>query len=159
MRVARMVAAGVLLASGLSAAEPAKGLSPAEIAKIDAVSDVFVKAALARDWDTVAGLYLADAVVNPPNEPAARGAAAIRAWLERFPPLTGFTLEAVAVEGRDDLAYVLGTYAMTMRPPGAQGVVKDSGKYVEIRRRQRDGRWLIAVDIFNSDLPAAPPVR
>ncbi len=81
------------------------------------------------------------------------------AQVEKFPPLTDFKPSTVRVDGRDDLAYVLGTYTMTFVPPGASGPVKDSGKYVEVRRRQPDGRWLVAVDIFNSDLPAAPPQK
>lgn len=48
---------------------------------------------------------------------------------------------------------------MTMAPPGAPGPVKDSGKYVEVRRRQADGRWLVAVDIFNSDVPIPAPTK
>jgi ketosteroid isomerase-like protein len=59
------------------------------------------------------------------------------------------------VEGREDLAYVLGTCTMTITPPGALGPVKDSGKFVTVVRRQRDGSWLCAVDMFSSDLP--PP--
>jgi ketosteroid isomerase-like protein len=27
------------------------------------------------------------------------------------------------------------------------------GKYLEIRKRQPDGSWLVAADIFNSDKP------
>jgi ketosteroid isomerase-like protein len=54
---------------------------------------------------------------------------------------------------------VLGTYTMTIVPPGAPGPVNDSGKYVEVRRKQSDGSWLIAVDIFNSDLPAPQPAK
>lgn len=140
-----------------SEAKTGKGLSQADVDKINQVTQTFVKAALAKDWATVAGLYLEDAVVNLPNEPAIQGRAAIQTWLEKFPPITAFKAGNVKVEGRDDLAYVLGTYAMTIAPPGAPGPVEDSGKYVEIRRRQPDGQWLIAVDIFNSDLPTAPP--
>jgi ketosteroid isomerase-like protein len=32
----------------------------------------------------------------------------------------------------------------------------DKGKYVEIWKKQPDGSWKCAVDMFNSDLPAAP---
>jgi uncharacterized protein (TIGR02246 family) len=142
-----------------STAQTGKGLSPAEVAKVNELSQTFVKAFLAKDWATVAGLYLDDAVIYPPNEPAVKGRAAIQAWMEKFPPVTEFNLTNVKVEGRDDLAYVLGTFTMTLAPPGAPGPVKDSGKYVEIRRRQADGRWLIAADIFNSDLPLEPPPK
>ena len=47
---------------------------------------------------------------------------------------------------------------MTLEVPGAPGPVHDEGKFVEIRRKEPDGMWLVAVDIFNSDLPPpAPP--
>jgi uncharacterized protein (TIGR02246 family) len=141
-----------------STAQTGKGLSAADTARINESTQTFVKSALAKNWATVAGLYADDAVVNPPNEPAVKGRAAIQAWLERFPPLTELKFTNLKVEGREDLAYVHGTYAMTIAPPGASPQ-KDSGKYVEVRRRQPDGRWLIVVDIYNSDLQAAPPAR
>ena len=128
-------------------------LSQTDIAKINEVSQMFVKGMLVKNWTAVAALYVDDAVLNPPHEPPVKRRTAINAWLEKFPPLTAFTLNNVQVEGRDDLAYVLGTYTMTIVPTGGPGPINDSGKYVEVRRRQADGRWLIAVDIFNSDLP------
>ena len=147
---------------GLVLPLPAEGqtgnsLSEADIRKIDDIAQTAVNAALARDFATWAGLFLDDAVIYPPNEPAVKGRAAIRAWLEKFPPLTEFKLNHEKVEGREDLAYVLGTYTMTITPPGAPGPVKDSGKFVTVVRRQPDGRWLGAVDMFSSDLPPPPP--
>ena len=134
-------------------------LSQADIAKINEGTQTFVKGALGKNWATVAALYVDDAVLNPPHEPAVKGRPAINAWLEKFPPLTAFKANNVIVEGREDLAYVVGTYTMTIVPPGAPAPVSDSGKYVEVRRKQADGSWLIAVDIFNSDLPAPPPPK
>jgi uncharacterized protein (TIGR02246 family) len=136
-----------------------KGLSEADIRKIDAVTQTAVNAALARDFATWAALFLDDAVIYPPNEPAVKGRVAIRAWLEKFPPITEFKLNHEKVEGREDLAYVLGTYTMTTTPPGAPGPVKDSGKFVTVVRRQPDGRWLGAVDMFSSDLPPPLPPK
>ena len=34
--------------------------------------------------------------------------------------------------------------------------VNDTGKYVVVFRKQADGAWKVAADIFNSDLPPAP---
>jgi uncharacterized protein (TIGR02246 family) len=134
-----------------------KSLSAADLKNIDDLTQVAINSALARDFATWAALFLEDAVINPPNEPAVKGRAAIRAWLEKFPPMTEFKLNNEKVEGRDDLAYLLGTYTMTFTPPGAPGPVKDSGKFVTVLRRQPDGRWLCAVDMFSSDLPPPPP--
>ena len=33
--------------------------------------------------------------------------------------------------------------------------IKDHGKFVEIWKKQADGSWKCAVDMFNSDLPAS----
>lgn len=159
MRLLRVVAlaACAWLVAGGSEAQTAKGLSQMDVAKITDIGQLAMKAAVANDHAAWAALFLEGAVLNPPHEPAVNGRAAIRAWLETLPPITAFKLNPVQVEGRDDLAYVLGTYTMTMAPPGAPGPVTDSGKYVEIRRRQTDGRWLVAVDIFNSDLAMPAP--
>jgi len=153
------LATGLWLVSLPSEAQTDKGLSEADVRKIDEATQTAVKAALAKDFATWAALFLDDAVVNPPNEPAIKGRAAIRAWLEKFPPITEFKLNNLKVDGRQDLAYVLGTYTMTITPPGAPGSVKDSGKFVTVLRRQPDGRWLAAVDMFSSDLPAAAPPK
>jgi ketosteroid isomerase-like protein len=142
-----------------SAAQGAKAFSQADVRKIDETNDTAMKAAVAGDFGTWAALFLDDSVLYPPNEPAVKGRGAIRAWLERLPPITEFKLANEKVEGRDDLAYARGTYTMTLAPPGAPGPVKDAGKFVTVLRRQPDGRWLAAVDMFSSDLPAAQPPR
>ena len=64
--------------------------------------------------------------------------------------MTDFKLRNTKVEGRDDLAYVQGTYTMTVAPPGVSEPVQVSGYYLEIRRKQPDGRWLLAVHMLNS---------
>jgi uncharacterized protein (TIGR02246 family) len=148
---------GLVLIPLRSEGQSGKSLSEADLKKIDDVTQTAMNAALARDFATWAALFLEDAVINPPNEPAVKGRAAIRAWLEKFPPITEFKLNNEKVEGREDLAYVLGTYTMTITPPGAPGPVKDSGKFVTVVRKQPDGRWLGAVDMFSSDLPPPPP--
>jgi ketosteroid isomerase-like protein len=43
---------------------------------------------------------------------------------------------------------------MTMNPPGAPPIT-DSGKYLEVFRKQADGSWKNARDAFSSNLPAA----
>ena len=136
-----------------------KGLSEGDLRKIDEITQTAVNAALARDFATWAALFLDDGIVSPPNEPAVKGRAAIRTWLEKFPPITEFKLNNEKVEGREDFAFVLGTYTMTITPPGAPGPVKDSGKFVTVVRKQGDGRWLCLVDMFSSDLPLPPPPK
>jgi ketosteroid isomerase-like protein len=78
----------------------------------------------------------------------------MRAWLETFPPLQHFTITADEIVGCDDMAFVRGSYAMTLRPePGAAPQV-DRGHYLGLMRRQTNGSWLWSTDMAVSELPA-----
>ena len=66
--------------------------------------------------------------------------------------MSQFDLQQSTVEGSEDLAFVHGTYTMTLVMPDGTAV-PDAGKYLEIRRRQPDGRWLLSHDMFSSDSP------
>ena len=128
-------------------------LAEADKTAIRAVTDSFVAYATVRRDSATASLYTENASLMPPNAGIVEGRAAIRAWFEQFPPMSEFVLTPVEVDGRGDLAYVRGTYALTIAAASGRPAAPDHGKYLEIRRRQTDGKWLIAVDIFNSDLP------
>jgi uncharacterized protein (TIGR02246 family) len=137
-----------LIAAAQSGALPAK-----DVTAIKAQAETFSKGMNAAEFAKVAALYAENATLMPPNEPALAGRAAIESWMKGLPPVKDFALNVVEVQGHGDLAYTRGTYSMTITPPGAPGPVKDNGKFVEVRRRQKDGSWQIITDIFNSDLP------
>ena len=125
-------------------------LSDADAAAIRAVHDRFCAAVLRQDADAVAALYAEEAVLLPPNEPAVHGRAAIRQWTAALPKVTRIVLNVDELDGRADLAYMRGTFAMTLEPEAAPAV-SVAGKYVEILKKQPDGSWRFAVDTFNSD--------
>lgn len=107
------------------------------------------------DLDGYLNLYYADdARVLPPNHGTVTGREAISGLLRSSGSIREFKLTILALEGRNDLAYVHGAYQMTVTPPGDAEPVGDRGKYVEVWRKQRDGSWKVVLDIFNSDLPA-----
>ena len=60
--------------------------------------------------------------------------------------------EAVEVESRGNLAYEVGRYILTNRVNGQE--VNGTGKYVVVWKRQ-NGRWRMAVDIWNSSTPVS----
>ena len=152
-----LVPVTVLLASCQPEAGP---LSEEDIAAIrDLGEREVVEALLAKDWDRFVATFTEDAVRMPPNEPLHQGREAIRDWAEaNWGPLTltEFTQTMLDVDGRGDLAYARGFYSATSDVPGLTEPVSDVGKVVAILRRQDDGRWLIAVAIYNSDLPLPP---
>ncbi len=142
----------VLSASLAACAGGAASLSDADIAAIEEGSAAFVAATNANDWGGVAALNTEDAVMMGPNGPAVEGRAAIEAFFAAYPPFSGFTLNPVEIDGRGDLAFVRGTYSLTLEIEGMEPT-PDTGKYIEIRRKQADGSGVLAADIFNSDSP------
>jgi ketosteroid isomerase-like protein len=144
--------AAITVAAGCQP-QPA-ALSSADIAAIRASEEAFTQNGRTRKDSANAALYSENAVLMPPHEPALTGRPAIRRWLAAFPPMSDFGLTVVEIDGRGDLAYVRGTYALTIAASGKTPALPDHGKYVEVRRKQADGSWLIVLDIFNSDLPA-----
>lgn len=126
-------------------------LSAADHASIRALTDRFVQLMLAGNFDGVVTLYTENGILMPPHHAAVQGRAALRTFLGSFPRISGFSATVHEIDGRADLAYVRGSFSMTVRPDGAPGPITDKGKFLEIRRRQADGSWLLAVDIFNSD--------
>ena len=106
-----------------------------------------------KDIDKFLSYYAADASVYPPGMPVVTGAANIREVYSKMSSAPGFSLEfaptRAEVSASGDVGYTAGTYT------GAMGGPPETGKYVSVWKKQADGTWKVAADIFNSDLPAA----
>jgi ketosteroid isomerase-like protein len=63
------------------------------------------------------------------------------------------SLETLEVEKRVDVAYEVGRYALLIQPDDSESTT-EVGNDVVIHRRQPNGSWNWAVDIFNSDAPS-----
>ena len=143
-----------VLAAVAAACRPAPPpLSDADKAAMRAGGDSFVVYFRTNGDSAIAALFTEQAVLMPPNAGAVEGRAAIRAFFEGFPALPDFTGTPIDIDGRGDLAYVRGTYSLSMPAASGRPAMSDHGKFLEIRRRQPDGKWLVSVDIFNSDVP------
>ncbi len=98
-----------------------------------------------------------DALALPPNAPMLTGKESIRKSVSEMMANPGFALswQANKVEASrgGDLAYSMGTYEVTMNRPKGKPVT-DRGKYVTVWKKQADGKWKGAANIYNSDLPA-----
>jgi ketosteroid isomerase-like protein len=120
------------------------------------LDEEFMRAASAGDGQAlVDAFYASDAVLLPPNQPAAEGRENIRRVLQGLMDsgVSSIKLETTVTGTAGDLAYGRGGYALSMQPPGGVPVT-DVGKYVVVYRRQ-GGQWRAIADIFNSDQPAA----
>lgn len=136
-------------------APPPASLSEADVAAIRAAGDEFEKAGSNNDWAAVAALYTEDAVLMPPNAPSVSGRASIQEVFGQFPTLTSMELTIDDIQGAGDVAVVRGSYSLAMDIEGQ--MVEDSGKYLEVRRKQADGSWPIIIDTWNSDIPVPIP--
>jgi len=117
--------------------------------------------ALVRDFNAgafdrlVAAYYADDAFFLPPNLPPVRGRVEIADLFRRLFGAGGAglsPLERTLVEASGDLAYTVGAYRLSS-PTSAGERAEDVGSLFEVWRRQPDGSWRCAVDMFNSDLP------
>ena len=127
--------------------------------RIEETNAQFTAAVNRGDTATVASLYTEDAIVLPQNMPAARGRGAVKALFDGMIQQMGppnMTLSTDEVTELGDTAYEVGTYTLKVQPPGG-ATVNDTGKYVVIWKRQRDGAWKLHVDIWNSDRPMPAP--
>ena len=120
------------------------------------------KTAGANDVDGTVSYYSDDASVLPPNAPIATSKEAIRAaWASLLVPGASVSWQPgkAEVSRSSDLAYAMGTYESSMKDSRGKPVA-DHGKYVEVWKKQADGKWKTVADIFNSDLPLpAPPKK
>jgi ketosteroid isomerase-like protein len=57
------------------------------------------------------------------------------------------------IDGRGDLAFERSAFVVSFIPEGVTEPTTNPGKYLNIWRKQADGSWLIAINIWNSDLP------
>jgi len=118
-------------------------------------------------WSTAAATlegflsyYTNDTRLLPPHAPIANGKEAARQALDPLYKMAAFSVKwkaaEVEVARSGDLGYIHGTFEMSMNDPAGKAI-GDHGKYVEIWKKQTDGGWKCIVDMFNSDVPEAPP--
>ena len=126
-------------------------LSEEDVAAIRELNDLIAEAVGNNDASALTALATEDGIRMAPNEPAQQGRAAIQAAQEAMlGNVTNARLTVSEIDGRDGLAYMRGTYVITVAGEGMPQLV---GKYVWIVRQQPDGSWLQAAVIWNSDLP------
>ncbi len=154
----------LLLASGCTAT----GETPRQEADLEAQRASLLEAdrALAEAYstsdtplDAVFAFFADDARVLAPDVPIALGWEASRAVFAKLEALPGYSLSwsptTADIGSAADLGYTIGTYHMQL-PDDDGNTVEVDGKYLSLWKRQPDGSWKIAVDMFNSDGPPVP---
>jgi ketosteroid isomerase-like protein len=155
-RTALVLVCVAVLAS-CAPATPKSSLSDEDVRAIRTNINAYVSALLASDWDAWGKTLLPDVVIMPPNHAPLVGRDAAVAYIKTFPKVTALTPSPDEVTGEGDLAYVRGTYALSMILPNGSSA-NDSGSVLGIHRRQSDGTWLFSRLIWHPDAaPGTPP--
>lgn len=156
IRTSRILALPLLLLPAWGCSETARATAAADVDAIDAVREREASVFGARDLDALAAIFTDDAVIMPPGEATVNGTPAIRDWAEGL--LSQFDIEAnyeesdVTVAG--DWAFERYTGRMVLTPRGGGDPMEVPARGIHVYRRQDDGSWRIAQDIWNA--PAAP---
>lgn len=134
----------------------------ADVAAINGVREREMALLGTGNMDSLLTVYTSDVAFMPPNEPAVRGQDAVRKWGEAmFGQITlngRYASSEVSVSG--DWAVDRYTGVLTATPKAGGSATEEKIKGVHIMKRQPDGTWRIAQDVWNSDapLPSSPPL-
>jgi uncharacterized protein (TIGR02246 family) len=126
----------------------------AELLKRDAAWAAAASAG--SDVELILSFWTEDAVVLAPGMPATVGKAALREYVKGSLQIPGFqinwTSTDVTFSPDKNLAYMFSQNAVTMN--GLDGKpATTKGRAVTIWRREADGEWRCAVDIWNAEPP------
>lgn len=136
---------------GASAAD-----ADAEAAGVARTTARLLSAVNASDLAGVLGVWSADGVLMPPHHPSVRGRPAIERYFKQLFAQTrltfSFTSSEIHVSG--DTAFERVEYAVSARPVRDGLELQDVGKGLHVYRRQPNGSWKLALDIWNSDTAA-----
>jgi ketosteroid isomerase-like protein len=117
------------------------------------------KTAGSHDLDATVAFYTDDAVVMPGDAPVANTAQTIReVWAPMVAPNASISWEVnqAEVARSGDVGYARGVYQVITKDTAGKATT-ERGKFVEVWKKQADGKWKCAVDSFSADAPPAPP--
>ena len=108
----------------------------------------------AKDLNKCVSVYTDDASLLPFNAPIATGKDQIRAVWSQLMSNPDFSLSwrptKIEVAQSADLAYEVGTFDLTLADQTGKSTAS-RGKYVVAWKKQANGEWKAAADIFNTD--------
>ena len=107
-----------------------------------------------RDTDRILSYWTDDAVVLPPGLPTIAGKTALRRYVESSLQMPGFQITwssaDIVLSPDGNLAYMFSKNAVTVNGQDSTPVTMN-GRAVTIWRREPDGEWRCAVDIWNAE--------
>jgi len=142
----------------LAALAGCKGMPPAPDpiqaeAAIRAADARWLAAAQAHDLEQTVSYWSDDVYMMPPGGPPLVGKEALRRYVAGAFAIPDFSItwvtDHVWVAKSGDLAYATGTDTIRLTSPDGKPIVEHN-KAVAVWRKEPDGSWKCAVDIWNS---------
>ena len=128
----------------------------ADTAALRTLSEQYAAAVNSGDAAATAATFADDGIDMAPNQAASEGKPAIQARYEAA--FKGYTVKFAATPLETQLAgdwgYVRGNYTLSVSPKSGKAI-EESGKYLNIVKRQPDGAWKLYRLSHNADNP--PP--
>lgn len=156
---ALVVVAAVGLAACGGGQAPSQEFSKEDAAAIRQLVASFTDAYNAKDVQKIGSLYSGNAVLMPPNRSTLRGVELLKSYYEarlNEEGASGLVFDDLSLDGHGPLAYIFGTYQVTLNPAGG-AEERYRGKCLWVARKLAN-QWLFDVQMMSSDLPpAAPP--
>ena len=105
------------------------------------------------DLAAVAALHTEDVLYLPPNAPTVNGKQGVESLGKELLDAgwKNLSFSSVQIGSDGDLAYNVGTFSVDT--PTDEGMTAETGRFVDVYKRQADGSWKICVTIFNSETP------
>jgi uncharacterized protein (TIGR02246 family) len=133
--------------------EMGAGQIDAERAAVAQVTAALLHAVNQSDLPAVVALWCDDGVLMPPHHLSVHGRLAIQQYFDRLFRRSHFefTFTSSQIEIAGSVALERVEYVASAWPADGGPEVRDVGKGLHVYRRQTDGSWRLAMDIWNSD--------
>ncbi len=139
----------------LSACTQSSVDTAAEQAALRAAADAYHEAAHRGDFGSMVDFYANDGFIVPPNAAEEEGLQGARNFFAAIAEIPGLRLRfvdvRVEVAASGDMGYTLADIEISFEGPDGEPV-EDKERDFHLWKKQ-DGKWKIAVDIWNSELP------
>lgn len=145
----------IVLFACSSSAPPATGDPAATKAAVETATKTFHEALRTNDSATFMSFIDDSVLLMPPGEPAVHGKDGLARWYSGF--LSQYKTSSLTLNDREvivggDWAVELGSYAWSLTPAAGGAEIVDRGNYMQVWKKQADGQWRFAREIWNSSV-------
>lgn len=132
--------------------KPQDETKPATTEELSQMNRDFAKALNDKDATAAANCYMPDATLLPPNEAPVSGQENIKSYWQGAISAGVFDVKVatISTNSNGDLGYEIGRFELSNKD-STGNVTTERGKYIELLKRDADGKWKSTHGIWNTD--------